>query len=207
MGASSSTLEKSLLKSASTLVDQWITKKGLPPAARCRKIEGLAWAKCRSDSPWGKGPKPSGSIAKGLTYERKFGRHLYRAACQTLACPEVVSAQWIEFEDENGAGNAQPDHVLIAEETLWIFENKLTYTKEGWHQLDDLYKPLCEQIWGLPPILVLVCKNLGEGGLGLVRAESQGGTVTELESVLKARALEGGSPPRFFIHWLGINNA
>ena len=206
MVASSGTLEKSLLKSASTLVEQWTSNK--VPFARCRKVEDLEWAKFRSKSPWGKGPSASGSIAQGLAYERKFGRYLHRVASRCLARHEVRSGQWIEFEDSNGRGNAQPDHILATQEALWIFENKLTYTEEGWHQLNDLYSPLCRELWDLPQILVLVCKNLGEGGEGLVRRDSRGGELADIEEILMVRALDAHHvcPPRFFIHWLGIND-
>jgi len=142
-------------------------------------------------------------VLQGLRYERRFGRLLRRVAPRALGFAEIRSGQWIEFEDENGTGNAQPDHILVGSDELWIFENKLTYRREGWYQLLDLYLPLCEYVWpGLRKRVVLVCKNLSEGDEMLAEVKLAGGFVYTLQQALSKR-----SNSKMFFHWPGVIHA
>lgn len=95
---------------------------------------------------------------KGLAYEKKVGRLVEKIAPIEA---EILLGPWIEFEDENGPGVAQPDVVVLAGPWLLIFEAKLTFRKEATKQL-ELYKPLCEYIWPAESThQIAVCKNLG----------------------------------------------
>lgn len=72
----------------------------------------------------------------------------------------IFHSQWIEFEDENGPGYAQPDIFFVLSDRVVLFECKLTETLRGHQQLRGLYGPLLSEIYLRPVILILACKNL-----------------------------------------------
>ncbi len=74
----------------------------------------------------------------------------------------MYSGQWLEFEDFNGLGFAQPDYFILDDARLVLLECKLSQTKRAWPQLNGLYAPLLQHIFDLPVTSIQVCKNLYE---------------------------------------------
>ncbi len=54
---------------------------------------------------------------------------------------------WIEFEDENGKGYAQPDHLVVGPQDILIFECKLSWTPLASEELQTLYAPLVSELF------------------------------------------------------------
>jgi len=73
---------------------------------------------------------------------------------------EIIAEQWIEYEDANGSGFAQPDFYFITDYCLIVLEAKLTQKIQGRLQIDELYRPLLRRIYRLPVVGIQVCKNL-----------------------------------------------
>ena len=103
--------------------------------------------------------------------------------------PEVHSGQWIEFQDRNGHGFAQPDHYIVLPDKVLLFECKYSQVEEGLVQIGQLYKPLLRDIYKLPVVGILVCKVL--------RWECKW-LIAEPEEVLK-----GTSENIYTWHWIG----
>lgn len=57
-------------------------------------------------------------------------------------------------------GYAQPDVFIVQDNVLHLLEVKRTQTTAGWEQMEDLYEPLLQHIYGLPVHKSLVCQNL-----------------------------------------------
>jgi hypothetical protein len=87
--------------------------------------------------------KSRGARLQGERYERRFGRFLKRASFDT----ELLSGQWFEYEDVNGPGWAQTDHILVYPAAIIVFECKLTQHRNARLQLEDLYLPLVRCVW------------------------------------------------------------
>ncbi len=54
---------------------------------------------------------------------------------------------WIEYQDENGRGFAQPDHLVLGASWLMLFECKLGRTAAAAEELETLYAPLVYELW------------------------------------------------------------
>jgi hypothetical protein len=98
--------------------------------------------------------RKGGSKGKGLTYEKQVGRWLKRQGWAP------VTGQWFSFRDRNGYGCAQTDHLLFLANQVVVVECKLTETWVGFSQIDFLYRPILEFIYGLPVTGVMACKHL-----------------------------------------------
>ena len=85
---------------------------------------------------------------------------------------QIFHNQWIEFEDSNGKGFAQPDSFLVLKSRVICFECKLTETLAGYRQLTALYGPLLREIYKRPVVLVLTCRNLSRLDLRRVEVDS-----------------------------------
>lgn len=97
----------------------------------------------------------SGSRAQGKTYEKRVGEFLRNRGYS------FRSGVWIDYEDDNGVGYAQIDHLLILPDRLCIVEAKLSQTCNAELQIRELYRPLLKLITGGGLIQgVQVCKNL-----------------------------------------------
>lgn len=94
-----------------------------------------------------------GTKAKGITYEKKIGRRLG-------SLWPVVSGQWFEFRDANGLGCCQTDHYVVLDDQVLLVECKLTETWVGFSQIDLLYRPILEAVYGKPVTGVMACKHL-----------------------------------------------
>lgn len=100
-----------------------------------------------------------GKKARGLAYERKFGKYLKRTAEG-----EIFANQWFRFEDANGLGWAQTDYFVKLPSGIILFECKLSERPAAWVQLRRLYSPILQTIFSLRPECVQVCKYVtGDG--------------------------------------------
>jgi hypothetical protein len=117
----------------------------------CRHVKGLKWAQWADPPSFAKRKRARGAKAAGLRFERKVAEELARRG-------EVWHGQWIEFEDVNGRGLAQPDFILPSEGI--VLESKLTETPAAFEQLFSLYLPLLELLMGERLCGVQVCRNL-----------------------------------------------
>lgn len=90
----------------------------------------------------------------GLRYEECVANALARRF------PCAQHGMWLRFRDVNGWGYAQPDVVLRGSREVVIVECKLTYTKAALRQLEGLYMPLLEMLWGLPTRGIVACRGL-----------------------------------------------
>ena len=150
-----------------------------------RKVNELYWAKTIPVGPWSSKPRYSrASQARGKRYERLFGQHL-----ASLSGAKPRSEQWFRFEDDNGLGHCQPDHYLLQPGEILLYENKLTYRRNVWAQLEALYVPVLEEVFELPCRVFAVCKYLTE------KAPIE--RLTSVEDSLKP-----GGPKSGLIHWL-----
>ncbi len=130
-----------------------------PNRRQPRKVLDLKCAAFTTNPPFSPPRRARGAKLKGLRYERRVGKWLHT---QFPADTKIVHGPWIEFEDSNGVGFAQPDYLVYAESALWIIEAKLTHVPEALLQLQGLYSPLCGDICpDSPQVLVEVTRNLG----------------------------------------------
>ena len=104
--------------------------------------------------------KRKASRSAGLAFEKKVCRAIQNATQKGFLSGEAYCGQWIEYQDVNGLGYAQPDVFLLREDEILLLEIKLTQTMNGWSQMEDLYEPLLHYIYGLPIRKALVCQNL-----------------------------------------------
>lgn len=129
------------------------------PRRAYRKITRLTSAHLVNAGPALSGAansKPKGARAKGLRFEKEFGKRLRQwAESKGL---EVRLGQWIHFIDANGRGFAQPDAYVVGE-VVWLFECKLTQSDQAESQMRDLYAPLLERIYGKKVVCCQVYKN------------------------------------------------
>ena len=89
-------------------------------------------------------PPRSAAARRGLAFERRVGRELRK-----LALPRLLVGPWLAFHDAAGPGLAQPDFLAWTRRgTPLLIEVKLGYSAEAWEQMDLLYLPLVQQIFG-----------------------------------------------------------
>lgn len=115
-------------------------------------ISGLKWARLSPKPKFAvKGARlPRGVKGEGVRFERKVAK----------ALPLAQHGVWFEFEDSRGLGHCQPDLLLIQSDRVIVIECKLTWTPVAQTQLSDLYLPVVEFVFGLPVVLVTICRNL-----------------------------------------------
>jgi hypothetical protein len=106
-----------------------------------RQITDLQWARL-GDSPFSPG-KSYGSRKAGLTFERAVFKKVGKVYPMALHNP------WIAFADANGSGFACPD--IVVPSARLLIEVKLSYTPLAIPQIEDLYLPLVEALWGASP--------------------------------------------------------
>lgn len=119
----------------------------------------------------------TGSRYKGKLFEKKIGETLEKKFPRA----EILHEQWISFEDSGGSGWAQPDHIIVEDDLLWIVECKLTYTPRAEKQL-ELYEYLLQRVYeGATPILVTCVKNLAKTPTGRLPS----GRIREISEALE----------------------
>lgn len=123
----------------------------------CRHVEQLKFARYAKPPGFlGKRKRVRGKKAAGLRYEKKLGEELARRGI------DFGKGLWIEFEDANGKGFAQPDFVVYGSGKKWrILEAKLSQTNVAFEQLFSLYLPLLAHLHPDIEFTPLqVCRNL-----------------------------------------------
>ena len=100
-------------------------------------------------------PKPKrlrGLAALGMRYERAVAKRLDLSF-------NATHGQWFRFEDAQGWGHCQCDHLSLLPHAVVLFESKLTQT-DCRKQINKLYRPVLEMAFQRPVIAVQICKNL-----------------------------------------------
>jgi len=115
-----------------------------------------------------------------MAYERKVGKVL-----RTL-WPMTRSAIWFAFEDANGPGCCQMDHLAVFPDQVLVIECKLSETDYAWLQIEALYAPVLGEYFQRPVTGIQATRHL--------RNE------TEIADVREALTRPGG---RFLWHYLG----
>jgi len=73
---------------------------------------------------------------------------------------DIYPSQWIEYEDANGRGCAQPDLYIVGLGQTICVECKLTQNTAGQRQITDLYRPLLERLYQAPVLGVVAVNRL-----------------------------------------------
>ena len=110
-----------------------------------RSVDGLLWAQLSDTSPHSSSTRGMTAAQKaGLAFEKKIGRQLRQYWGKAH-----LPGPWIEFEDDNGPGRAQPDHVIVDPLGRWniIIECKLSYFTLAECELSELYHPLVTHVF------------------------------------------------------------
>jgi len=117
-----------------------------------RSIFNLRWAQCAEKGPFDKPRRITGRKRAGLKYEADLAKRL----------PQAIHGQWINFQDKNGPGWAQPDFLVefAFSDAMLILETKYTWVADAYGQIENLYKPLVEHIWRKPAFGIVVAKVL-----------------------------------------------
>lgn len=129
-----------------------------------RQVKDLLWAKTSERGPWGTARRLTPIQRQGLRYEARFGDHL-------RALGEIpLSSQWFEFQDLEGPGFCQTDHLIVRPDEVLIFECKRSYRPWVWDQLLRLYRPIVEEVFELPVRVAAACLYLNPEAQGQFRA-------------------------------------
>ena len=99
-----------------------------------------------------------------MSYQHKVEKFLRRELSN-----EVLVGQWIEFQDSNGFGYAQPDVFLPGPYSTLVFESKLKETLSGHEQIEHLYRPLLRHIFARPVVGILVTRTIIQSPAHLIQ--------------------------------------
>lgn len=151
-----------------------------------RVVEGLLWAKQIPDRPASLPVirRVRGAKAKGRAYEKALGKALPS---------QFLHGPWFQFMDRNGLGHCQPDFIVKLRDRLLVLEVKYSWVPEGHSQIERLYQPVLERIFGLPVLGVVVCKRLRPE---MGHSQVFGGLREAIASQAAVRVL----------HWLGAGD-
>jgi len=143
-----------------------------------RVIEQLKWVAERERGPWKASRRSLRPIVRaGLAYEKKA------LAALSKCWPQLRSRCWLEFEDANGCGWAQPDAwAVVPGPRLLVFECKLSYVPNAWSQVGLLYAPLLSRLLSIPQSSITpvqVCKVL--------RPEARQWTIVQKPEAIQAQ--------------------
>jgi len=87
-----------------------------------------------------------------MAFERKVGKELARRG-------HPLQDAWFQFHDTKiGRGYAHPDGFIQFKTRTLLVEMKLTGGPHGKQQMEGLYKPILEHVFGLPVKCLLICK-------------------------------------------------
>ena len=149
-----------------------------------RVIKGLLHARLLSSPPsFAKNSRIRGRAKKaGVQYEK---------AIQESLPGGWTRGQWIEFMDAAGHGYCQLDFHHCCLDGVVVLESKLSWVPEGHSQLELLYRPVVEMIWGKPMIGLVVAKRL--------TPECKAAIAQTLPSAINAAK----SSRKVVLHWTG----
>lgn len=120
------------------------------------QVKGLFWAEECERPGFASGGANSVVKRQGLAYEHKVA----------AAVGKGRGSVWFRYQDASGFGHCQPDLILFAQTPAFpqpfivVVECKLTWNLVARGQIQRLYKPVLEQIWGIEVRGVIVCKNV-----------------------------------------------
>ena len=83
-----------------------------------------------------------------MTFQRKTLKYLKALTVRDELDGEVKPDIWYKFVDEHGLGFCQPDIELHYPEGIICIECKLTQTQNAHEQIDQLYRPVLEEVYG-----------------------------------------------------------
>ena len=106
--------------------------------------------------PWPNEPKLKGSAARGISFQKKVHKHLAPLEAQGT----LYESQWIRFTDAHGDHWCQIDSMLEARDRIIIVEAKLSLRRlaAALTQLQKLYRPTVELIFGKPALMLVAFK-------------------------------------------------
>lgn len=111
----------------------------------------LSAAKFLGIPQFARNARPRGVKRKGILYEREIEKALPSG---------WKRGQWLVFHDSAGPGYCQLDFHLECADGVVVMEAKLGWVPEGHSQLELLYRPVVEKIWGKPMIGLVIAKRL-----------------------------------------------
>lgn len=109
--------------------------------------------------------KVEGVARKGLSYEKKVGKHLDRHFAKDHT---ILRHQWYNYFEaatrttKPEMNYCQTDYVFVLMDRVIILECKLSQTDRAFEQLHFLYRPILEFIFKKPVIGVQVCRSLNK---------------------------------------------
>lgn len=103
--------------------------------------------------------RPRGVKRDGLRYEQHFAKAL---ATWALQYPRwhCIAGMWFMYSDVSGKGYCQPDVYLETPDHVFIFECKLTDTRQAVSQLNKLYRPVLQAALKKPTYGIVVTRHL-----------------------------------------------
>jgi hypothetical protein len=129
--------------------------------------------------------RPRGVKALGLKYERLAGKEIKGVF------PQALLGTWFSFADINGFGYCQPDIIVEFVRFVVVGECKLTETQQGREQIERLYRPVLEKVFGKVVRGVVITRHLTR--------ETKRDLV--FGSFIEAVSRSNGVIPT--VHWLG----
>jgi hypothetical protein len=116
---------------------------------------------------------------------------LYEVEIQKALPKGWKRGQWLIFQDSAGPGYCQLDFYFECADGIVVLESKLSWVPEGHSQLELLYRPVVEKIWGKPMIGLVITKR--------VTPECKGAIAQNLPSAISAAR----SVRNVVLHWTG----
>ena len=147
-----------------------------------RVIRHLSWALPCDRPRCIPNGRPRGIKKQGILYERALAAELGG---------DWKHGQWFEYEDANGHGYCQVDFLRRTVDATVVLEAKLSWLLEAHQQINQLYAPVLEYVWGVPVVGVVVAKRLTSG----MTAAIAHNLPTALEAARSVRAVA--------LHWPG----
>lgn len=127
---------------------------------KIKPVKGLKWARLVDQPQFAQTTRtPKGVKGKGVRYERQVQEKLEQNIPDSWV---GVCGPWFQFEDSNGVRFAQADWIGFNVDELYICiaEMKLSRVPEAWWQLNRVYKPLVQEVFGWDTALVEITANL-----------------------------------------------
>lgn len=142
----------------------------------CRRVVGLEWAREEKKGPFSPNPSAArGARRAGLRFEKLVGKEI-----------GGKTGQWFRYFDVGGEGWCQTDCLVLGEREVMVVECKLSDTEEAVRQVEGLYFPVVEMVYGKRALGMVVVRNLV--------AETEVGRVVLSFKEGVERAKRGGIP-------------
>ena len=134
-------------------------------ASVVRTVEGLLAADRCAARPL---PRVRGAARRaGIAYQINVKKQLRLTVAGKAT---LESEPWFAFVDKWGRGQAVPDFVILTEYEALIIEVKIAFVPEAIIKLQGLYAPVVGMALGRRTKLLIICKHLIPGVVGVVRS-------------------------------------